>query len=269
MSARLRLRPVLAGVTAIVLAAGLAGCATSASAESEDASTSSVVRIYLTRHGETMLNELERAQGWADSPLVGDGEEVAEDLGIGLAEAGVEFDAAYSADMVRHFSTAEIVLDAIGQDIEPTRDERLREVAFGRFEGAGNDEMWSFAAEELGFADVGAMFGSVEFTEALDAVATASADTDLPAETSAVVGERAVAALEDIAEQAAEDGGGDVLVVSSGITITLALGMLGADLSGITSGIDNAAVSELVYDDGEWTVETVNDLSYVEAGADR
>jgi broad specificity phosphatase PhoE len=97
-----------------VLVAGLAGCASSAPAESEEAAGSSSVRIFLTRHGETMLNELERAQGWADSPLVADGEEVAEDLGVGLADAGVEFDAAYSADMVRHFSTATIVLDAIG-----------------------------------------------------------------------------------------------------------------------------------------------------------
>lgn len=266
MSARLPLRPALAGATALVLVAGLAGCASNSPAESEEAS-SSTVRIYLTRHGETMLNELERAQGWADSPLVADGEEVAEDLGAGLAAAGVEFEAAYSADMVRHFTTAVLALDAAEQEIEPVRDERLREVAFGRFEGAGNDEMWSFAAEQLGYADVGEMFGSVEFTEALDAVAAGSEETDLPAETSAEVGERAVAALEDIAEKVAEDGGGEVLVVSSGITITLALGMLGAVLSKVTSGIENAAVSELVYDDGEWSVETVNDLSYVEAGA--
>lgn len=30
---------------------------------------------------------------------------------------------------------------------------------------------------------------------------------------------------------------------------------------------DTAEVSELRYDNGEWTVDTVNDLSYVEAGA--
>lgn len=90
---------------------------------------------------------------------------------------------------------------------------------------------------------------------------------DLPAETSTDLTDRAVEALNDIASEREAAGGGNVLVVSSGITISLALEELGADMSGVTKGIENAAVSELTYDGGEWTVDTVNDLSYVEAGA--
>ncbi|WP_243229167.1 histidine phosphatase family protein [Microbacterium sp. CIAB417] len=267
MSARLHSPRSVTVATTLVLAASLAACSSSAPSEPEEQAGADTVTIYLTRHGETMLNELDRVQGWSDSPLVGAGEEVAADLGEGLAEAGVEFTAAYSADMVRHFSTATIALETAGSDLDPIRDERLREVSFGRFEGAANEEMWSFAASELGYSDAGSMLGDGAFLEALDAIAAGSDGSDLTAETAAEVGERAVAALEDIAESTAEDGGGNVLVVSSGITIMVALGTLGADLSGVTAGIENAAVSELVYEDGEWTVETVNDLSYVEAGA--
>ncbi len=28
-----------------------------------------MVRFYIVRHGQTLLNSLDRAQGWADSPL--------------------------------------------------------------------------------------------------------------------------------------------------------------------------------------------------------
>lgn len=263
-------RRPLAALVAAAAVVSLAACAPAQTPATEEDAASSTVTIYLTRHGETMLNELDRAQGWADSPLVHSGEEDAVNLGEGLKEAGVDFELAYSADMVRHFDTAELALEAAGSSLLPERDDRLREIAFGRFEGAPNEEMWNFAAQQLGYADMGAMFadfGNFSFNDALDAIATGSDGTDLTAETSREVGERALASLEDIAEAGVKAGGGDILVVSSGITIMGVLGALGADLSGVTSGIDNAAVSKLVYEDGTWTVESVNDLSYVEAGA--
>ena len=100
------------GLAALATAALVGGTTACAASESADATASAppsergAVTVYLTRHGETILNALERAQGWADSPLTEDGEQLAVDLGEGLAEEGVEFEAAYSADMVRHFDTA-------------------------------------------------------------------------------------------------------------------------------------------------------------------
>ncbi|MGW8481892.1 histidine phosphatase family protein [Microbacterium sp. NPDC055903] len=267
-----RIHRAIAIASVAAAAVTLSACSPAAEeAETTATQPDGPVTIYLTRHGETMLNELDRAQGWADSPLVAAGEADAEDLGLGLDAAGIEFDAAYSADMVRHFDTASLALQAGGSDLEPVRDERLREISFGRFEGASNGEMWDFAASAMGYADTAAMFadaGGFSFTDALDAIATGSEGTDLTAETSADVAGRALAALEEIAERATEDGDDDVLVVSSGITIMTVLGALGTDLSSVTTGIENAAVSVLVCDDGEWSVESVNDLSYVEAGAE-
>ncbi|MGX5697553.1 histidine phosphatase family protein [Agromyces soli] len=227
------------------------------------------VTIYLTRHGETMLNALGRVQGWSDSPLTDDGREVASHLGLGLAEAGVGFEAAYSADMVRHYETATLALDALGYDGEPSRDARLREISFGKYEGGDGMEMWNDVAVAMGYANVGEMFSDPAFdmNAALEAMAGLSGGSGLKAETPGEVADRALAALNDIAAAQSKKGG-DVLVVSSGITIIAVLDALGADLSEVVEGIENGAVSELVYRNGAWTVRTVNDLGYVEAGSD-
>jgi len=261
-------RTVLVGAAAVGLIAGLAACAGPA-AESVPSADSAPVTIYLTRHGETMLNVLSRAQGWADSPLTKEGQDIAVDLGEGLAEGGVTFDAAYSADMVRQYTTATLALKGADQHLTPVRDERLREIDFGGFEGASNDEMWTAAAKRLGYPNEGAMFGDmgkIGMDAALDAIAASNPEPSLPAETSDEVRTRAMAALDEIGAEAQKKGEKNVLVVSSGITIYVALEGMGADLSKVATGIDNAAVSKLVYDDGDWTVKSVNDLSYVEAG---
>ena len=36
-----------------------------------------MVRFYIVRHGQTLLNSLDRAQGWADPPLTGAGKQMA------------------------------------------------------------------------------------------------------------------------------------------------------------------------------------------------
>ncbi|KRC60976.1 hypothetical protein ASE14_08465 [Agromyces sp. Root81] len=263
-------RAVTAGALAVTTLATLAGFAAAPADVPTKKPKQAAVTIYLTRHGETMLNTLERAQGWSDSPLTEEGRLSAEHLGEGLAESGVKFEAAYSADMVRHWETVSLALDELGAKRAATRDERLREISFGKFEGAKNMEMWSAIATELGYANVGELFAdpNFDFMAGLSAVARLNEGSGLVAETPEQVAARAVEALDEIAAKQSADGGGEVLVVSSGITIMLALGTLGADLSEITNGIENGAVSELVYDRGEWTIKTVNDLSYVEAGSD-
>ncbi len=40
-----------------------------------------MVGFYIVRHGQTLLNSLDRAQGWSDSPLTDAGKQTAIDLG--------------------------------------------------------------------------------------------------------------------------------------------------------------------------------------------
>lgn len=93
--------------------------------------------FYIVRHGQTLLNQLDRAQGWADSPLTAQGQQTAKDLGKTLSS--VMFQAAYTSDTIRAFDTAKLVLEESGQPaIEIFRDFRLREWCLGSMEAEKN-----------------------------------------------------------------------------------------------------------------------------------
>ncbi|WP_100488056.1 histidine phosphatase family protein [Sporolactobacillus pectinivorans] len=109
--------------------------------------------IYIVRHGETILNLLNRSQGWADSPLTRKGERQAETLGKTIKEMPITFDAAYTSDSGRARETARLVLNHSGNSSVPlTETETLREAAFGSFEGYDNDEMWEQAGLAVGIS---------------------------------------------------------------------------------------------------------------------
>ena len=58
-----------------------------------------MVSFYIVRHGQTLLNSLDRAQGWTDSPLTDAGKQTTVELGHKLK--GIDFNAAYTSDMLR------------------------------------------------------------------------------------------------------------------------------------------------------------------------
>jgi len=88
-------------------------------------------RLLLCRHGQTGFNASLRFQGQMDEPL--------SDLGrkqsLLLAErlASEEIDVAYTSDLSRARETATLALGE--RPVALHLDERLREVAFGRWEG--------------------------------------------------------------------------------------------------------------------------------------
>ena len=88
-------------------------------------------RLLLCRHGQTGYNAALRFQGQMDEPLSELGRQQAKLLAERLAEEPV--DVAYTSDLCRAFETAEVAL--AGRDVPLHRDERLREIAFGRWEG--------------------------------------------------------------------------------------------------------------------------------------
>ncbi|WP_368315033.1 histidine phosphatase family protein, partial [Listeria monocytogenes] len=56
----------------------------------------------------------------------------------------------------------------------------------------------------------------------------------------------------------------NVLVVSHGMAINTIISFF--DKSLINADLTTASVTRLGFENGEWTIETVNDLSYIEAG---
>ncbi len=101
-------------------------------------------KLYIARHGKTMFNTIGRAQGWSDSPLTEAGERGIHELGIGLRQAGIQFQQAVSSDSGRTIQTMGIVLEELGLTgkIPYRYDKRIREWCFGSFDGAYDGELF-------------------------------------------------------------------------------------------------------------------------------
>lgn len=229
-------------------------------------SDGAAVTVHLARHGQTLLNQLQRVQGWCDSPLTARGRGQSAELGRRLRRMGPPLGAVRTADMVRHHETATIALAEGGFAVVPERDERLREASFGPFEGAREDTLWGAFAAHLGYPDARTMFdgmGIVEYLDVFDQLGEVAGATDFVVETSAQVADRALAALTDVVDEQRTLGGGHVLVVSSGLTIVCVLRALGYDLAQLSGAIDNGASSALHHDGEAWSILAVNDPNWV------
>jgi broad specificity phosphatase PhoE len=96
-----------------------------------------VTTLLLARHGETDWNRELRIQGSSDIELNELGREQAEALADELS--GVELDAIYASDLSRARATADAV--AARRDLPVRLDPRLRERAFGTWEGLTREDI--------------------------------------------------------------------------------------------------------------------------------
>ncbi|EOI01712.1 hypothetical protein UAY_01120 [Enterococcus moraviensis ATCC BAA-383] len=276
----MKLKKMLVGMA--LLSMVLAGCSNGTAKEEKKADAkekdNSEVVIYLARHGKTMLNTVDRSQGWIDAPLTPAGVEVAEQLGKGLSD--VTFDKVVTSDSGRAIETAELVLKNNGQEKmmkEMTKDKRLREYNFGTYEGLMNEDMLTAVAKEQGktyeeynewMKEVGFYKGIIEFADVLSDLDKKNVEEGVnwPAEDSKTIVTRLKAGLDDIVKDAEKEGANNVLVVSHGMSIITLLGELDANAELPDGGLKNASVSKVTYKDGKYTIDSVNDLSYVEKG---
>ncbi|MCA5013364.1 MULTISPECIES: histidine phosphatase family protein [unclassified Enterococcus] len=276
----MKLRKLFVGAALVAMV--LAGCSNGTATEEKKADTkkdeNSEVVIYLARHGKTMLNTVDRSQGWIDAPLTPAGVEVAEHLGKGLSD--VSFDKVVTSDSGRAIETAELVLQNNGQEDmikEMTKDKRLREYNFGTYEGLMNEEMLTAVAKEQGktfeeynewMKEVGFYKGILDFADVLSELDKKNVEEGVnwPAEDSQTIITRLTDALDDLVKDAQKEGANNVLVVSHGMSIITLLGELDSNADLPDGGLKNASVSKVTYKDGKYTVDSVNDLSYVEKG---
>ncbi|MGE1127562.1 histidine phosphatase family protein [Bacillus wiedmannii] len=244
------------------LTVSLFGCSPNKVEQGKEKKEEKLVEFYLVRHGKTMLNTTDRVQGWADAPLTKDGVAVAEYLGKGLK--GTKFDKAYSSDSGRSIETAKIVLDHSGnKDMNINQSENLREACFGEFEGELNHTF----REKLAQAN---NMTYEEFMNNFDVdimqKTAAKIDSSKQAEDTETVTKRMKKEVDQIAEEVAE-GGGKVLVLSHGTSLMDLLYAISPEsLNEVEEGLGNASVSKVVYKDGKYKVQSVNDMSYVEKG---
>lgn len=96
--------------------------------------------IYFMRHGETYWNKEGRIQGASDIALTDYGVKLAEMSGDGFYKDGICFDRIFSSPYIRAVTTAKVVAE---KTLDPNAsapsffvDDRLREMCFGKYEGA-------------------------------------------------------------------------------------------------------------------------------------
>lgn len=183
--------------------------------------------VVLLRHGRTPWNVAKRLQGQSDVLLDEVGRWQAVEAAAALVRR-VRADAVVTSDLSRAADTARAYADLLGLDVVP--DERLRERAFGRWEGLTGSQIEERWPEEYSVWHRGGEAVGVP-PEGEGRRATA---------------ERMAGAIAEHAERLAD--GETLLVVSHGASISLALtALLGLDPVGWRGmvGLDNAHWSEL------------------------
>lgn len=254
---RKRFAAMLAATASAVLLTSLVVAPTTSGAAARGAHVQKrdrVVQVYVTRHGETLLNKLKRVQGWSDSPLTESGRKTATTVGTNLGKEIGRVDKVYSGDMMRHYETAQLMAQGMHLKKRITKDAALREMNFGGWEGETNARMQAVVFAKLGN-------GAFTVPQMLQAIVDTNPVPEMPAENCDDINARALPALNGIAKDAARGSGtGKVLVVTSGITIACMLDSMHATIP--PTGIANGAVNLLEYKGGTWTVKTVNDTHY-------
>ena len=220
-------------------------------------------KLYIARHGKTMFNTIGRAQGWSDSPLTEAGERGIHELGIGLREAGIQFQQAVSSDSGRTIQTMGIVLEELGLTgkIPYRYDKRIREWCFGSFDGAYDGELFLGVLTRVFRVDDFHHLSLMELAEGIVEVDTAGW-----AESWETLRDRILDGFTTIAKDVESQGGGNAIVVSHGMTISTLIYLI--DPKAFKELVlDNGSVTIIEYEDGQFKLEAVGDLSYRQVGA--
>ena len=220
-------------------------------------------KLYIARHGKTMFNTIGRAQGWSDSPLTEAGERGIHELGIGLREAGIQFQQAVSSDSGRTIQTMGIVLEELGLTgkIPYRYDKRIREWCFGSFDGAYDGELFLGVLPRVFRVDDFHHLSLMELAEGI-----VELDTAGWAESWETLRDRILDGFTAIAKDVESKGGGNAIVVSHGMTISTLIYLI--DPKAFKELVlDNGSVTVIEYEDGQFKLEAVGDLSYRQVGA--
>lgn len=97
--------------------------------------------LVLVRHGQSEWNLKNLFTGWKDPDLTEKGIEEAKAGGKALKAKNIQFDVAYTSDLVRAQHTCKLLLDELDQPDLPTiRDQALNERDYGDLAGLNKDD---------------------------------------------------------------------------------------------------------------------------------
>lgn len=103
------------------------------------------IHLYLSRHGETVWNTEARMQGLGNSDLTENG--LADARRLAAALAGIPLLAAFTSPARRALETAQLAL--AGRAVPILVDDRIQEMALGRFEGLTVAEAYAIEPDNM------------------------------------------------------------------------------------------------------------------------
>lgn len=209
------------------------------------------VNLYFMRHGQTYLNKYERMQGWSNAPLTPEGEQGCIASGRGLAN--IRFDAVYTSDLQRTQDTANLVLEQnkATKSYELIVKPEFREIFFGSFEGLDVNTVWPPILDKAGS-------GIEDPEKVLNTLHHEDITHD--AENYIAFWERVEKGILDVLK-GHKGTNRNILIVSHGLTIQFMLRALIPDFQ-IGAHLENASVSKIRYQNGQFHLESVNDVSH-------
>ncbi|MDE7268703.1 MAG: histidine phosphatase family protein [Lachnospiraceae bacterium] len=206
-----------------------------------------MISFFIVRHGETLLNCLNRAQGWSDSPLTDNGKAAAMELGSTFQD--MKLKAAYTSDTLRAEETARLILLNSGNgNVEVHKDKRLREWCLGSMDAEHNTTFIKTVSDWLGVSSF------VELNKRLPDVAEAiyEHDTTGMAEPFADILTRLKCVLEEITKSESTNRESNVLVVTHAFVIKTLLYLFAPEQLCAMDKVQNTAVVKLAYEGNEF-----------------
>lgn len=195
-----------------------------------------MTRLYLVRHGETDLNEKGCYYGWTDCKLTQKG--IHQAMLLHHAFEDINISAAISSDLIRAIDTAEIICSE--KNIEIRRDERLREMNFGAWEG-------------MHYKDIMSLYKECFESWAEDWQNTAP----LQGESFAGMRERVIECINQIVEEQRDK---DILIVAHQGALRIIITYL-LDISSDkiwSFFFEHGAYSVLTLQDNNWVIQNIN-----------
>ena len=222
------------------------------------------VSLYIIRHGQTEFNEAGLVQGFIDSRLTPDG--IAQAKRAGRSLGHIFFTTAFSGDLTRQKDTAALILAENEHGVPPLEElHGLREWCMGSFEGGSITNLWTplFREHNLDDSNLTAGFKALERRVGLKGIADAIAKRDPSgtAEDFNSIVERIRRAIDHVVATTLAKGGGNALVLTSGMTIRAVLRLFVPDAPDVIR-IPNCSLSILRYADEEFALLQSADISY-------
>jgi broad specificity phosphatase PhoE len=107
------------------------------------------VEIFIARHGQNEDNKRGVLNGHRDLPLTDLGRDQARQLGQGILDAGLEFDAIYCSPLSRAHETAQIICRVMGIEARPIVIPELIERDFGVMTGKRIDQITTLCSPNI------------------------------------------------------------------------------------------------------------------------